>query len=110
MGRRQKIKSKVLDQIESEFHPLLIVCLQQCAEGRWGQFGQNDRLHDSRWLAWPEASRLKQLAQEVKAAHEETGTQNDVRNRFLALCALRGPNVPGEPRLAATLLLEMGKT
>src|SRR5579871_6008884 len=104
MNRIARISARRLGQIESEFHPLLVSCLRQWAEGRWGLFGQNDPSPDARWLSWPEANRLKQLAQEIKAAHEATGTGNDVCNRFLALCALRGPNVPGEPKLAATFL------
>ena len=107
MNRSARIKAKRLGRIESEFHPLLVSCLRQCAEGRWGLFGQNDELPDAHWLHWPEANRLKQLAQEIKAAHDETGTRNDECERFLMLCALRGPNVPGEPKMAAALLAEM---
>jgi hypothetical protein len=72
-------------------------------------FGQNDQLPDARWLSWPEANRLRALAREIKAACEQTGLQNHLCERFLGLCALRGPNVPGEPKLAAAFLAEIDK-
>jgi hypothetical protein len=107
MNRNARMKATRLSQIEGEFHALLVSCLRQCANGRWGLFGQNEHLPDVRWLSWPGAQRLKQLAQEIKTAHEEVGTGNNVCSRFLALCASRGPNVPGEPKLAATFLVEI---
>jgi hypothetical protein len=68
-------------------------------------FGQNDHADpEGRYLGWPEAKRLKDLAQEIKLIRSEFGQSNEDCERFLQLCALRGSNVPGEPKLAAEFL------
>lgn len=107
--RKSRIEVKKLDEIESEFLPLLVSCLQECAQGRWGLFGQNDHLDEARWLDWPEARRLKQLAKAINLIRAQTGHSSDICNRFLGLCSLRGPNVEGELRLAARLLAEIAQ-
>jgi hypothetical protein len=109
MTKRDKIRSRKLDLLEEEFIDLLPVCLRACAKGRWGLFGQNDHcVPDNRWLAWPEADRLKALATEIRSMRFDSGIRNEICEKFLALCALRGPNVPGEPKLAASFLTETG--
>jgi hypothetical protein len=104
---RSKIQANKLEEMESEFLPLLVSCLQDCAGSRWGLFGQNDHLPDARWLSWPEAEHVRELAQEIQAIRVETAESNPVCDRFLVLCSVRGPNVPGEPKLAAAFLAEM---
>lgn len=83
---------------------LLVSCLQECADGRWGLVGQNEATDSRGWLSWPEADRLKSLAAELKTANEAAGSQNELWDQFLNFCSLRGPQVPGEPKLAAALL------
>jgi hypothetical protein len=105
MTKSEKIRQIRLAEIESEFLPLLISCLRKCAQGRWGLFGQNDVLGpEGRYWGGPETKRLKDLAQEIRSLHLEFGTTNEISERFLRLCSLRGQNIPGEPRLAAELL------
>jgi hypothetical protein len=71
-------------------------------------FGQNDHLDpEGRYWDWPEANRLKDLAQEIKLIRLEFGQPNENCERFLELCSLRGANVSGEPKLAAQLLAQM---
>jgi hypothetical protein len=107
--KRAKIAAQRLGQLEDDFRPLLISCLRECAGGRWGLFGQNEHLFDARWLKWPEADRLRGLAQEIQSIREEAGTRNELCDRFLSLCATHGPNVSGEPKLAASFLADIGK-
>jgi len=109
MKKRSKIEATRLAEIEGEFFPLLICCLKICAQGRWGLFGQNDGLEEARWLNWPEANRLKDLAIEIHTIRTEIGIRNEVCDRFLDLCSRRGPNLPGEPKLASVFLAEIGK-
>jgi hypothetical protein len=105
MKKSQKIREMRLIEIESEFRPLLLSCLRECAQGRWGLFGQNDYADpEGRYWGWPEAKRLKYLAQEIKSIRQEFGQTNGSCERFLQLCSLRGSNVPGEPKLAAEFL------
>jgi hypothetical protein len=110
MSKSQRVHEVRLDQIEGEFPPLLLSCLQECARGRWGLFGQNDHLDpEGRYWVWPEARRLKDLAQEIRSIRLEFGQANELSERFLELCSLRGAGVPREPKLASELLAEIGQ-
>jgi hypothetical protein len=105
MTKSQKHRETRLVEIENEFRTLLLSCLRECAQGRWGLFGQNDHLDpEGRYWSWPEAKRLKDLAQEIKSIRLEFGQNNENCDRFLYLCSLRGSNVSGEPKLAAEFL------
>ena len=76
MAKRTKIQQHRLDEVENEFGPLLLACLKECSRGRWGLFGQNDQVDpDGRWLKWPEADRLKELAREIKSLRIENRRQ-----------------------------------
>ncbi len=105
--KRARIAAQRLSQLEEDFRPLLISCLHECAEGRWGLFGHNDHPEVTLWFRWPEADRLKVLAQEIRSMREEDGSRNDLCDRFLTICETRGSNVPGEPKLAASFLAEI---
>jgi hypothetical protein len=108
MTKRHKIREMRLIEIENEFRPLLVSCLQECALGRYGLFGQNDHLDpEGRYWGWPEARRLKELAQEIQSIRLEFGQIDENCERFLQLCSLRGSNVPGEPKLAAEFLADV---
>ncbi|MGC1362449.1 MAG: hypothetical protein WA419_22025 [Silvibacterium sp.] len=110
MTKRHKIREARLIEIENEFRPLLVSCLQECAQGRYGLFGQNDHLDpEGRYGGWPEAKRLKDLAQEIQSIRLEFGQVDESCERFLQLCSLRGPNVSGEPKLAAEFLAAIGQ-
>ena len=108
MPKRDKIHQRKLEQLESEFHLLLLACLEECARGRWGLFGQNDAVDpEGRYWGWPEAKRLKELAKEIESIRMQFGEGNEECRRLLQLSSLRGANVPGESRLAAELLAEL---
>ena len=105
MSKSEKIREMRVAELESEFRPLLVSCLRECARGRWGLFGQNDHLDpEGRYWAWPEARRLRDLAVEVRSLRRDFGQVNEDCERFLQLCSLRGSNVPGEPKLASEFL------
>jgi hypothetical protein len=103
--KREKIKGRRLEQLEAEFHPLLISCLEECARGRYGLFGQNEHLGP--WWHWEEAERLKEVAREIIEIKSESGEQASECERLLLYCSLRGPNVVGEPKLAVQFLNEI---
>jgi hypothetical protein len=105
MNKREKIKSQRLEQLEAAFRPLLIACLEECAKGRYGLFGQNEHLGN--WWRWDEAERLKEMAREIIEIRSEYGEQNIECERLLHYCSLRGPHVVGEPRLAGQFLNEI---
>lgn len=110
MTKRQKILEAKLEQMENEFRPLLVSCLRECALGRYGLFGQNDHLDpEGKYWRWPDAKRLKALAQEIQSIRSGFSRSDKDCERFLQLCSLRGSNVPGEPKLAAEFLAELNR-
>jgi hypothetical protein len=109
MTGSSKAKQHRLAQLEAEFEPLLLSCLQQAANGRYGLFGQNDHLDpEHQYWNWPEAERAVELAEEIRTLRSEVGESNNLAERLLFYRSLRGSNVPGEPKLAKEFLGELG--
>src|SRR6266508_1164108 len=107
MSRSTKIRLQRLSELEADFKPLLFTCLRECANGRWGLFGQNDHLDpEHKYLSWPEARSLLQMAREIQTLGSEGGRTNSLCERFLHFRSLRSSNTPGEPKLARMLLEE----
>jgi len=97
-----------LTQLETEFEPLLLSCLQQAANGRYGLFGQNDHLDsEHQYWNWPEARRAVEMAEEIRALRSEAGQLNILAERLFHFRSLGGSNVPGEPKLAKAFLREL---
>jgi len=96
-----------LDDLERDFHSLLLVCLRECSHGRWGLFGQNENPESARFLYWENARRLKETSMEIHGLRAEFGQPNQLVERFLYYCSQKGPNVLGEPKLAAAFLDEI---
>jgi hypothetical protein len=107
---RRSSKDQRLENLESEFRPRLIACLRECANGRWGLFGQKTGRDSARNLDWPEADELKLMAEEIKALTSEFGQSNPLAEKLLEYCSMRGSNVKGEPKLARQFLTELGET
>jgi hypothetical protein len=108
MTKHQRIVERKLTELEQEFEILLPSCLLECAQGRYGLFGQNDHVDpDGRYWTWPVATRLKDVARQISSLRQDFGQPNQTCEEFLRLCSLRGSNVPGEPNLAAALLAEI---
>jgi hypothetical protein len=98
-----------LETLEQEFQPLLIACLKECAaERRWGLFEQNPGREAKLFLHWDEATRLKEIAEEIHEIRAEFGQPNETCERFLKLCSEHGQNLPGEPKRAAKFLSLLG--
>ena len=93
--------------METDFRPLLVACLEECADGRYGLFGENDGPELARYYRWDEAERLKETALEIRGFRAEFGQPNKLAERFLHYCSLRGSNVPGEPKVAKAFLDEI---
>jgi len=111
MAKRSTVHRRKLDEREGEFKPLLLKCLRECTNGRYGLFGQNDHLDpEGKYLNWPEAKRLRELAYEIRSFRLDFGQPDQTCERYLQLCTLHGPNVPGEPKLAVAFLDEIDKS
>ncbi len=108
MSKNARIQQAKLDAMEREFAELLPLRLTECAGGRWGLFGQNAIADpEDRYLTWPEAKKLRELAADIRAARSTFGEKNPLAERFLALCGAGKPNAEGEPKLAANFLAEL---
>lgn len=83
------------------FSEQLVACLEECARGRRGLFADVALTEeDESNREWPEAARLRELAQalqNVLAQHEQ---RNALCDEFLDLCSMHGESHPGEARLA----------
>jgi hypothetical protein len=109
MGRREIIRLTQLEVLEAEFRELLIPCLRQCVAGRWGIFGTYDSLGaDRRYWNWPEADRLRELANLIREIRSDSGERNALCDEFLRLCKLHQANDPGEPKAAKAFLQSLG--
>jgi hypothetical protein len=97
-----------LSALEAEFDSLLIPCLKERANGRWGLFGQNQNPEASRFLRWTEAERLTEVAEEITSIRAEFGQPNPMCERFLKYCSKRGENLLGEPKRAKKFLNALG--
>ena len=106
---RRDVKAERLEALEKEFNSLLVSCLRECANGRWGLFAQSDGLESSKYLVWPEAGELKKMAREINSLRSEFGDSNALAKKLIEFCSMRGENVKGEPRLARQFLTEMGE-
>ena len=97
-----------LEAFSQVFSDQLQACLEECARGRRGLFSDYVS-RDEENEAWPEASRLRELAlalQQVFAQHEE---RNALCDEFLDLCSMHGESHPGEPRLARMFLARIDR-
>jgi hypothetical protein len=106
MSQGDKIQLEQLEALGKAFSEMLVPCLEECARGRWGLFGVNDHVSDAatKYLAWPEADRVRDLAVTIQSTLAQFGESNVLCDEFLELCTIHGENDPGEPMLARTFL------
>jgi hypothetical protein len=100
---RDEMASDQLESLSRIFSDQLLACLEECALGRTGLFGDPIDLQE-RGENWPEAARLRELAialQQIFAQHEQ---RNALCDEFLDLCTMHGESHPGERELARAFL------
>ena len=103
MSKRDQTEAEKLSELEAELGVLIRRCLEECAQGRQGLFAQSPEN-----AAWPEAERVRVLAQEIAAKYSTFGSVHPVCELFLHYCSLRhGGNRRGEPKMAAEFLEEL---
>jgi len=113
--RRERLQ-RDLARLEAEFRERLLRALRACSAGAWGLFGQNDESYQAalgasalRRFESADARDLTEMVTQIEhlRAHLGYAEPNQLCERFKAHRALRGPNVPGEPKLAKSLLEEL---
>jgi hypothetical protein len=94
---RQPIKTQRLDDLESDFRPLLIACLRECENGRWGLFGQNDSTDGAKYLDWKDGENLKEIALRIRNLRVEFGQPNPLAERFCTIVHVAEPTYRANP-------------
>ena len=92
------MESAELETITTAFREQLLACLEECAQGRRGLFAEYEHLGEEH--AWPEASRLRQLAAALQSIYAQDEERHALCDEFLDLCTMHGEYDPGEARLA----------
>lgn len=97
--------SEQLELLSKAFSDQLQACLEECAHGRRGLFSdvaltEEDEINRE----WPEAARLRELAQALQSVFTQYEQRNSLCDEFLDLCSMHGESHPGEPRLARIFL------
>ncbi len=91
------------DALSRVFAEQLLACLDECARGRHGLFGEpvGDEVDQS---SWPEAVQLRQLALALQAVFNQNEQRHALADEFLDLCSMHGEAHPGERKLARMFL------
>jgi hypothetical protein len=103
MEPRDQSVPEELDDLSRVFTEQLLACLDECARGRHGLFGEpvdDENLSSS----WPEAARLRELALALQSVFTQNEQRNALADEFLDLCSMHGESHPGERRLARMFL------
>jgi hypothetical protein len=105
MDSHDQFPSDQLELLSNAFSDQLLACLQECAHGRRGLFSDVALIEDEETnREWPEALRLRVLAQALQNVFAQYEERNPLCDEFLDLCSMHGESHPGEPRLARMFL------
>lgn len=105
MDPRDQIERDQMQTLVEAFGNQLMACLDECARGRKGLFGDVDLLGDEAGeSAWPEAVRLRELALALQSLLAQQDDRNALCDEFLDLCTMHGESHPGERKLARAFL------
>ncbi|MBS1801759.1 MAG: hypothetical protein JST28_00250 [Acidobacteria bacterium] len=97
--------SDQLEMLSKVFSDQLVACLEECAHGRRGLFSDIALTEeDENSREWPEAARLRELAQALQSVFAQHEQRHALSEEFLDLCSMHGESHPGEPRLARMFL------
>jgi hypothetical protein len=103
MDPRDQTAPEELDELSRVFADQLLACLDECARGRHGLFGEPVG-SESDESAWPEAAKLRQLALAIQSIFAQNEQRHALAEEFLDLCSMHGESHPGERRLARMFL------
>ena len=108
MDPRDAMNPEQLDTLIQAFGDQLMACLDECARGRKGLFGDVELLsEEGSATAWPEAARLRELALALQGLLNQQDERNALCDEFLDLCSMHGESHPGERKLARAFLERM---
>lgn len=102
MDPRDELEPSDLEPLARAFGDQLMACLDDCARGRKGLFGEP--IGDEDEEPWPEAIRLRELAIALQGIFAQQEQRNALCDEFLDLCTMHGESHPGERKLARAFL------
>jgi len=103
MDPRDAMNSGAMEGLARVFSEQLLACLDECARGRRGLFGDAVGAEDEGG-SWPEAAQLRELALALQGIFAQQDERNALCDEFLDLCTMHGESHPGERRLARAFL------
>jgi hypothetical protein len=91
MDPRDEMEPDQLQMLQQAFCEQLMACLDECARGRKGLFGDVALLSEERISVWPEAARLRELALALQGVLAQQEERNALCDEFLtsARCTAR---------------------
>ena len=105
MDPRDAMEPGQLEPLIQAFGDQLMACLDECARGRKGLFGDVELLNgEAGEASWPEAVQLRELALALQGLLAQQEERNALVDEFLDLCTIHGESNPGERRLARSFL------
>ena len=105
MDQRDTVEPNQMETLIQAFGDQLLACLDECARGRKGLFGEVELLSDETGQsAWPEAARLRELGLALQGLVAQQEERNALVDEFLDLCSIHGESNPGERKLARAFL------
>ncbi len=105
MDQRDTVEPNQMETLIQAFGDQLLACLDECARGRKGLFGDVELLSDETGQsAWPEAARLRELGLALQGLVAQQEERNALVDEFLDLCSIHGESNPGERKLARAFL------
>jgi len=104
-ARAARLEAEIAS-LESEFRSKLVAALRDCANGRWGLFGQNDHVRKANSR---EAEELLTIGASIEELRRKVGNSEtfELHHAFQAKRGWKGENALGESRLAQEWLNEL---
>jgi len=104
-ARAARLEAEIAS-LEAEFRRKLVAALRDCANGRWGLFGQNDHVQEAYSR---EVEELLELGASIEELRRKVGISEpfELYDAFRAKRGWKGENALGEPRLAKEWLNEL---
>src|SRR6266702_1527106 len=109
LDSHDEMQSGELEPLRGAFRDQLLACLEECARGRRGLFAGYEHLGEADDRAWPEATRLRELAFALQSILAQSEERDPLCDEFLDLCSIHGESDPGEARLARAFLARIDK-
>ena len=114
-GKRNKLEAQ-LRVLEEQFSIKLSAALRECVAGKWGLFGRYDHFVEGegkslrKFVISKTVEELLKAGKEIERLRLELGFTelHPAYKRFLEYRKMQGSNTPGEPKLAAQFLDELG--